>query len=85
MGCKESNQTKYWDNNNGTDQPAHLPSLISNIVIQDLESIIAILVKSWFSILKLVSVAEQTGLSPTMWQTTEIFLQPCPYHMLYMY
>ena len=56
-------------NNKGTDQPAHLRSLISAFIIRCLNRIIPLLAiskiyKSW-----LVSVAEQAGLSLT-WSET---------------
>ena len=49
--------------NKGADQPAHLRRLISAFVIRLLESIISKLASSKISIFKLVSVAEETGLS----------------------
>ena len=54
-------------NNNPSDQPAHPGSLISAFVIRFLEStcIISKLATREISIFKLVSVAEQVGLSMT--------------------
>ena len=57
-------------NNKGTDQPAHPRSLISTFVIHCLCRIIPILAKSNFSILYLISVAEQASLSRTWSQTS---------------
>ena len=51
------------------DQPAHLCSLISAFVIRLLESFISRLATSKISIFKLVSVAEETGLSLTLLET----------------
>ena len=56
-------------NNKGTDQPAHLRSLISTFIVRCLESTICIFVLSKVSRPKLVSVAEQAGLSLTWSQT----------------
>ena len=56
-------------NNKVGDQPVHLRCLISGFVVHYLDSIIPILAKSEISRLQLVSVAEQTGLSLTWWQT----------------
>ena len=46
-----------------TEQPAHPGRLISTFVIHVLESILARLATSEISISKLVSVAEETGVS----------------------
>ena len=54
-------------NNKRADQPAHPRSLISTIVVHCVDSIILILAISKIS--KLVSVAEQNGLSRTWSQT----------------
>ena len=56
-------------NNKGTDQPAHLRSLISTFAILLLESIISSLATSEISIFLLVSVAEETGLSLALSET----------------
>ena len=50
-------------NSTGADQPAHLHRLIRAFVICVLESIISKLAASKLSIVKLVSVSEETGLS----------------------
>ena len=54
-------------NNKGADQPMH--SLISAFVIRLLESIISKFATSEFSILQLVSVAEEAGLSLALSET----------------
>ena len=54
-----------YTNNKGTDQPAHLRSLISAFVVRCPDSIITILVKSKISRLELVTGAEQAGFSLT--------------------
>ena len=51
--------------NKGADQPAHLRSLISAIVVHFLDSIIPLVSTSKISSLWLVSLAEQAGLSLT--------------------
>ena len=56
-------------NNKGADQPAHPRSLISAFIIHLLESIISRLATSRISIFKLVSVAEQAGLSLALSET----------------
>ena len=56
-------------NNKGADQPAHPRSLISAFVIRLLESIICKLATGEISILKLVSVAEETGFKLTLSET----------------
>ena len=58
-----------FQNNNGTDQPAHPPSLISAFVIHFLEIITSRLAMSDNSNFRLVSVAVQAGLNLT-------FLEP---------
>ena len=58
-------------NNTGTDQPAHLRSLISAFVIHFLESNIYTLATSTISIFYLVSVAEETGLNLALYETPE--------------
>ena len=50
-------------NNKGADQPAHSPRLICGFVICFLENILSKLATREISILYLVSVAEETGLS----------------------
>ena len=57
--------TLLYTNNKGTDQPAHLCSLISAFVIHFLESIMTPLDSPKISIFQLVSVAELAGLSLT--------------------
>ena len=61
--------SSMFNNNKGTDQPAHPRSLISAFVIGLLESYISRLATSKISIFKLVSVAEETGLSLTLLET----------------
>ena len=56
-------------NNRGADQPAHLRRLISPFVIRFLESIISKLDMRKISILLLVSVTEETGLSLALLET----------------
>ena len=58
-------------NSTTADQPAHPRSLISAFVIRLLESVISTLATNKFSSFKLVSVAEQTGLSLTLSETTK--------------
>ena len=59
-------------NNKGADQPAPPRSLISASVVRSLDSIIPFLAIAEISRLKLVSVAEQAGLSLTWSQTPKI-------------
>ena len=59
----------WFGNNKVVDQPAHPCSLISPFVICLLESIISKLATSKILIFQLVSVAEETGLSPTLSET----------------
>ena len=56
-------------NNTGADQPVHPRSLISAFVIRFLESITSRLATSEISLFLLVSVAEETGLSPALSET----------------
>ena len=56
-------------NNKGTDQNAHLRSLISAFVIRCLDSIIPLVSISEISSLYLASVAAQAGLNFTWSQT----------------
>ena len=49
-------------NNKGVDQPAHMRSLVSALVIRYLESIIVNLASAKKSRILLVAVAEQAGL-----------------------
>ena len=56
-------------NNKGTDQSVHPRSMISTFVVRCPDSMMPILAKPKFSRLKLVSVAEQAGLSQTWSQT----------------
>ena len=58
-------------NNKGADQPAHLRSLISTFVTRVLESNISKLATDETSIFYLVSVAEETGLSLALSETTK--------------
>ena len=58
-------------NNNGADQPAHLRSLVSAIVIRLLQSTISTLSAKEISSFKLVSVAEETGLKLTLSESPE--------------
>ena len=64
-------KTCLWEvaNNKGADQPAHPRSLISTFVFRFLECIISKLASREISTFKLVSVAEQAGLNPTLWET----------------
>ena len=59
----QENLSTGFANNKGTDQPAHPCSTISAFVIRHLESIISKLSTSKISFFKLVSLAEETGLS----------------------
>ena len=52
-------------NNKGADQTVHMRSLISTFVVRCLDSIMPLVSISKISRLKLVAVAEQTGLSHT--------------------
>ena len=52
-------------NNKGADQPGHVRSLISVVVIRLMENIISKLATSEISVFYLVSVAEQTRLCVT--------------------
>ena len=56
-------------NNTGTDQPAHLCSLISAFVIRFLESTICKLATGEISIFYIVSVAEETVLKLALSET----------------
>ena len=56
-------------NNRGADQPAHLRNLTSTFVVPLLESIISRLAMS--KIFKLTSVAEETGLSLALSETSK--------------
>ena len=70
-------------NNKGTDQPGHPRSLISTFVVCCLDRIIAMVSKSKVWGLKLVSVAEEAGLSYTWSQTlkTGFFMTWLIYNM----
>ena len=59
-------------NNKGTYQPAHPRSLNGAFVVRCLDSITPILCKSKLPRLKLLSVAEQAGLSLTWSETPKI-------------
>ena len=56
-------------NNKGANQPAHPRSLVSVFVIRFLKSIISKLATSEISVFLLVSVAEETALSPALSET----------------
>ena len=58
-----------FENNNDSDQPAHLGSLISSFVCCILESIISRLAKSKILIFWLVYIAEQAGLNLALQET----------------
>ena len=60
-----TNPVLPYTNNKGTDQPAHLHSLISVFVVCCLDSIAPLLAIAEISRPKLLSVAEQAGLSLT--------------------
>ena len=61
-------------NNKGTDQPAHLRSLISAFVVRFLDSKMPLLAKSIFRRLLLASAAEQARLRLTGSQPKTGFL-----------
>ena len=63
-------------NNKGVDQPAHPRRLISAFVIRVLESIISNLATSKILIFKLVSIAEETGLSLALSELLKTGLRP---------
>ena len=67
----QENLSSVFANNKGADQPAHPRSLISAFVICLLESIIYKLATSKISILRLVCVVEETGLSLTLFGNPE--------------
>ena len=56
-------------NNTGADQPAHRRGLISAFGIRFMESIISKLATSEISMVQLVSVYVETGLSLALWET----------------
>ena len=58
-------------NNKGTDQPAHLRSLISAFVVRSLDSVMSLVSVTKISSLMLASVAEQASLSLTWWECPE--------------
>ena len=60
---REKTCLRRFANNTGADQPAHSRSLISAFVICLLESIIYRLAASEISIVQLISVAKETGLT----------------------
>ena len=69
-------------NNKGTDQPAHLRSLISAFVIHLLESIIYRLATNEIPLFLLVAVAEQTGLNLNLSETRrQVFSSPGPFNI----
>ena len=59
-------------NNKGAEQPAHLRSLISAFVIRLLESIISKHATSQVLIFELIYVAEETGLSLALSETSKV-------------
>ena len=61
---REKTRLRGFANNTGADQPAHPRSLISAFIIRSLESIVCKLPTGEISIFKLVSVAEETILTP---------------------
>ena len=61
--CGEKTWLRRFANNKGADQPAHPRCLISVFAIRFLESTISKLTTSEISIFRLVTVAEETGLS----------------------
>ena len=65
MGTRARNLSLGFANNKGTDQTAHLHSLISAFVVRSLESITSRLATGEISIFLLVSVAEHAGLGMT--------------------
>ena len=58
-----------YPNNKGADQPAHLRSLVCAFVICYLKSLVIKLASYEISILQLVSVADETGLSLALSET----------------
>ena len=58
-------------NNEGTYQPAHLPSLISAFVVRCLDSVMSLVSVTKISSLLLASVAEQASLCLTWSETPE--------------
>ena len=69
MPQREKTCLRGFANNKGADQPARPRSLISAFVIRLLKSIIPRLATSEISLFHLVSVAEETGLSPALSET----------------
>ena len=69
MGLVSQKPVWGFANNKGADQPAHLDSLISALVIHLLESIICKLATAEISIFQLVSVAKETGLKLALSET----------------
>ena len=63
------NLSTMFANNKGTDQTAHVPSLLSASVIRFLENIITKLATSEISVFELASVADQADLSTTLLET----------------
>ena len=60
---------RWFANNKGANQPAHMRRLISAVVIRLLESIISLLSSSEISIFQLVCVDEETGLKLALLET----------------
>ena len=58
-------------NNKGADQPAHPRSLISSFVVRCLDSVMSLVSVTKISSIMLASVAEQSSLSLTWWETPE--------------
>ena len=76
--CEKTRLRKF-ANNKGADQPAQSRSLISAFVIRFLESTILKLATSEISFFKLVSVADETGLSLALSETPNTgFLETRP-------
>ena len=72
-------------NNKGVDQPAHPRSLISAFLIRFLGSKIIQLAASELSIFKLVSVAEQDGLTLAIRETPKTGFLAMRHILLYAY
>ena len=69
LALTQENLSLVFGNNKGADQTVHLGSLISAFVIRLLESILSKLATSQFSILLLVFVVEEMGLSLVLSET----------------
>ena len=66
---REKTCLQRFANNKGADQPVHPHSLISALVIRCLETIISKLATSEIAIFKLVSEADESGLSLALSET----------------